>query len=412
MTKNLLLCITGGIAAYKTPSLVRLLIKEGFKVKVVLSEHARNFVGETSLSTVSGNPVYWRLFKGENSINFDIAHIELAQWADLVLVAPATANIIAKMANGIADDLISTTLLALSAPLFIAPAMNTRMYLHDATQKNIQTLKLRGAAIIGPSQGELACKTSGPGRMTEPAQIIKQLLEFKSKNKEFANKKILITTGATREYIDPIRFISNPASGKTGIHLARTAREMGAQVMLIAGHTSVPLPNDIPHLQVSSTKEMQKAVLDEFSSSDLIIMAAAVGDWTCKQQLETKLKKSTQPVDIKLKLTKNPDILKKLGELNKKKEKSKYLIGFAAETIEDPEKLIKAGKNKLDAKKCDLIIANSVNKENKGFQTDTNQIILISHQKHLLVPETSKAQLARKILEFASAELSKYRKTK
>ncbi|MDA3862919.1 MAG: bifunctional phosphopantothenoylcysteine decarboxylase/phosphopantothenate--cysteine ligase CoaBC [Deltaproteobacteria bacterium] len=412
MTKNLLLCITGGIAAYKTPSLVRLLVKKGFKVKVVLSSHARYFVGETSLSTVSGNPIHWRLFPGENSTDHDIAHIELAQWADQVLVAPATANIIAKMANGIADDLISTTLLALSTPLFVAPAMNTRMYLHPATQKNIQTLKQRGTFIIGPDQGELACKTSGPGRMTEPEQIVEQLVNFKRKSKELAGKKVLITTGATREYIDPVRFISNPASGKTGIHLARAAREMGAQVMLIAGHTSVPLPDDIPHLQVSSTREMLKAVLDEFSSSDLIIMAAAIGDWTCKQQLKTKLKKSTQPFDFNLKLTKNPDILKKLGELNKKEEKSKYLIGFAAETVDDPEELIKAGKKKLDVKKCNLIIANTVNKENKGFQTDTNQIILISHQEHFLVPETSKAQLARKILEFASAELRKYRKTK
>jgi phosphopantothenoylcysteine decarboxylase / phosphopantothenate---cysteine ligase len=368
---NIILGVTGGIAAYKTPSLVRLLKKQGFNVKVILSENGKQFVTPLSLETVSQNQVYTGLFD-KNSNNME--HISLSAWGDLVLIAPATANIISKQNWGVCDDLLSTFLLATKAKVFIAPGMNTNMWEKEITQQNVRSLKNRGVSFIGPDNGELACGDTGYGRMSSPENIVDSILEFSNNSNLLKGKKVLITGGATREYIDPCRFISNPSTGKMGINLAKTAFNLGADVTLILGNSSILVPEKIKIIRINSAEELANEVFKNYENNDLVIMSAAVSDWTPSIKSDVKIKKEKK-TELNIKLVRTVDILKSLGE-KRGKNKKPVLIGFAAETASH-DKLKELALKKLSDKKCDFIIANDVSNSETGFESENNEVMIL-----------------------------------
>lgn len=393
--KNILLCVSGGIAVYKAADLTSKLVQSGFSVKVIMSSSAVKFVAPLTFQVLSRNEVHTDTFT-ENDPSV-IAHIDLADWADLVLVVPATANMIGKLANGIADDMISTTLLATTAPVWIAPAMNVHMYDHPAVQKNIQTLLEFGVRMIEPGSGYLACGYTGKGRLEEPAVILEKVKAFFSPGESvLKNRTVLITAGPTKERLDPVRYFTNRSSGKMGYALAEQAALMGADVILISGTDFLPDPKNVTCIHVESAEDMYQEVMKHADAADIIIKSAAVADYRPKQVLDSKMKKSADQIIVELEKT--TDILFELG----KRKKHQFIIGFAAETNHVEE----YAKEKLKRKNADMIVANNVTLKGAGFEGDTN-IVTIYHKDGTAkeLPLMSKTDTAKEILREAALKL-------
>ncbi|WP_404333909.1 bifunctional phosphopantothenoylcysteine decarboxylase/phosphopantothenate--cysteine ligase CoaBC [Planococcus rifietoensis] len=360
--RKILLCVSGGIAVYKAVALVSKLSQAGAEVKVIMTESAKQFVQPLSFQVMSRNDVYFDTFDEKDSSV--IAHIDLADWADLVLVAPATANMIAKMANGLGDDMVSTVLLATTAPIWVAPAMNVHMYDHPAVKRNIDRLHHDGIRFIEPSEGFLACGYVGKGRLEEPEKITELVAGHFTKNKPLKGKKVVVTAGPTRERIDPVRFLTNFSSGKMGYAMAEAAAELGAETILISGPVSLPVPSGVKRIQVESAQQMLEAVLGEYDSADLVVKTAAVADYRPAAIAGQKVKKKEG--NSVLELERTVDILQQLGQL----KSHQILVGFAAET----DHVAKYAKDKLERKNADYIIANDVSADSAGFDHDTNAV--------------------------------------
>lgn len=357
--KTIVLGITGCIAAYKSCEIVSRLKKEGANVKVIMTQHAMEFVQPLSFETLSGNRVITDLF--DRDFEFDVKHVSLAKEADLFVIAPATANVIGKIANGLADDMLTTTYLACKAPKIVCPAMNTNMYENEQFEENLQKLKKKGVHIIEPIEGRLACGDVGKGKMAEPVDILEEIVDLLMPKTDFERKKVLVTAGSTEENVDGVRFISNHSSGKMGIALASAAADRGADVSLIYGRIKVSIPDNIvKETKVKTTEDMFDAVMEQYKDADIIIMAAAPADYRMKRTFANKVKSK----ELVLELEKTPDIAKALGEV----KGDKKLIIFSAET----ENLIENASGKLVKKNADLVVANDVTKEGAGFGVDTN----------------------------------------
>lgn len=387
--KKIVLGVTGGIAAYKAAGIVSKLRQEGAEVRVIMTKEAAEFVTPLTFRELSGSPVAMDMWA--EVAHWNVAHIALANWADLFLIAPATANILAKAANGIADDILTTTLLATKAPVFFAPAMNTNMYDNPLTQQNIETLKAFGMHFIEPANGHLACGVSGKGRLPEPEEIIAEVENFFTMGEQLKGKKVLVTAAGTIEPIDPVRFIGNRSSGRMGYAIAEEAKKRGADVVLVSGPSALVPPSGVRVINVETTGEMREAVLKEFADTDITIKAAAVADYRAKTVADNKIKKNDSNLIIELE--KNPDILMELGSL---KKDGQILVGFAAET----QNLIKFAKEKLEKKNLNFIIANDVTKPNAGFNYETNLIKILSRDGSIEeFPLMSKRELAKIILD-------------
>jgi phosphopantothenoylcysteine decarboxylase / phosphopantothenate---cysteine ligase len=395
--KKILLCVTGGIAVYKAAALTSKLVQSGAEVKVIMSESAQEFVSPLTFQALSRQDVYWDTFDEKESSK--IAHIDLADWADLILVAPATANIIGKLANGIADDMISTTLLATKAPVWVAPAMNVHMYDHPAVQRNIMTLFEDGCRFIEPGEGYLACGYIGKGRLEEPERIVQIIQDhFAESNNERSllnGKRVVITAGPTREMVDPVRFFSNRSTGKMGYALAEAAIQLGANVTLISGPAAIKPPAGAHYVEVNSAEEMYDAVHSVFNQADIVVKSAAVADYRPKEVMEHKLKKKDGNLVLEFERTK--DILKSLGE----KKDQQFLIGFAAETTNVEE----YAKAKLHKKNADMIVANNVSETGSGFGTDTNKVSIITESEVRHLPLLSKHEAAKEIFKDAMKQM-------
>ena len=359
--KNIVLGVCGGIAAYKSVELLRLLTKQGAGVKVVMTKNAGWFVGPLTFKALSGQSVCVDLF--ENGDDASMRHIDWAEEADAVLIAPATANMIGKIAGGIADDALSTMVLVATGPVLICPSMNTHMYENRIVQRNLDLLEQSGYDLLEPEAGELACGVTGAGRLPEPEYILDRLMS-RLTPKDFKGKRVLVTAGPTREAIDPVRFISNQSSGKMGYAVAGAAEYRGAEVVLVTGPTHLPIPNNTKVVRVQSAREMAEAVFDEMENADIIIKVAAVADYRPKIEEEHKIKKTRG--ELVLTLEKNPDILKELG----RRKQKRVLVGFAAETRQLKEHALK----KLAEKNPDLIVGNIVGQSFSGFNADTNRV--------------------------------------
>ncbi len=398
--KRILLCVSGGIAVYKAAALTSKLVQGGAEVKVIMTESARKFVAPLTFQALSRQDVYWDTFDEKDSSK--IAHIDLADWADLVLVAPATANIIGKLANGIADDMITTTILATTAQVWIAPAMNVHMYDHPAVKRNIETLFGFGYQFVEPSEGYLACGYIGKGRLEEPEKVVELVDRFfqerDSDKKLLEGRKVVITAGPTREMVDPVRFFSNRSTGKMGYALAEAAVSLGADVVLISGPSVLPIPAGVEFVSVTTAEEMYHRVHDLFPSADIVVKSAAVADYRPKEIFEDKLKKKDGNLVIEFERTK--DILMSLGE----RKTHQYLIGFAAETT-NVEAYAKA---KLVKKRADMIVANNVKETGAGFGTDTNKVsIVTSGGDARELPLLSKFEVAKEIYKEAIRHMKK-----
>ncbi|WIY59927.1 bifunctional phosphopantothenoylcysteine decarboxylase/phosphopantothenate--cysteine ligase CoaBC [Bacillus arachidis] len=396
--KKILLCVTGGIAVFKAAALTSKLTQAGALVKVMMSESAMKFVTPLTFQALSRHDVYTDTFDEKDSAV--IAHIDLADWADIVLVAPATANCIGKLANGIADDMITTTLLATTAPVWIAPAMNVHMYENKIVQKNMMTLKALGYTFIEPGEGFLACGYVAKGRLEEPETIINRLQEAFSEHKPLKGKKILVTAGPTREKIDPVRFMTNFSSGKMGYALAEVAAHLGADVILVSGPTAITPPVNVTTVQVESAQDMLEAVMQHYGSMDVVIKTAAVADYRPKFVHDQKMKKKSGDAVIELERT--IDILKTLGE----KKEHQLLIGFAAETTNIEEYATK----KLREKNANMIVANDVKAQGAGFGTDTNIVTMYRKDGEIIrLPLLTKKEVAHEILMQIEAMLEEGR---
>ena len=363
--KEIVLGVTGGIAAYKAAEFVRLLVKEEANVHVVMTRNAQEFITPLTFQTLSGNPVITQAFSLYE--DREIGHVALADRAHLIIILPATANIIGKIANGIADDFLSTMVMATKAPVLFAPSMNVNMWENQAVRKNVQTLIERGHYFVEPGVGELACHWHGKGRLAELDEVLEKTKDIFTP-KDMKGEKVLITGGPTQEPIDPVRFITNPSSGKMGYALAKGARRRGAEVILVTGPTLLPIPrNDIEVISVRTAEEMRKAVLDRFEECTAVVKAAAVSDYRPKAVSDQKLKKSESSCSLKLERT--LDILAELG----KRKGNRVLVGFAAET----ENLLANAQKKLAEKNLDLIVMNDITKPGAGFGVDTNQVKIL-----------------------------------
>lgn len=395
--KKILLCVTGGIAVFKAAALTSKLTQSGFEVKVILSESASKFVTPLTFQALSRNDVHMDTFDEKNSKV--IAHIDLADWPDLIIVAPATANVIGKLANGIADNMITTTLLAATSPVWIAPAMNVHMYDHPAVKKNLDTLRSYGYGFIEPGEGYLACGYVGKGRMEEPESIVQKIVEFfQPVNLPLKDKKVLVTAGPTRERIDPVRYITNFSSGKMGYAIAEQARNLGAAVTLITGPVSIAPPPGVKVIHVESAQDMFEAAVSQYETSDLVVKTAAVADYKPKTVSDRKIKKQEGDENIELERTK--DILFELG----KRKSHQVLVGFAAETDHVEEYAMK----KLEKKNADMIVANNVVEEGSGFGTDTNKITMFKRDgESISLPLMTKQEAAKTLLLEALTLMSK-----
>lgn len=386
--KNILIGVTGGIAAYKVVEVASLLKKSGANVKIMMTKHATEFVSPRTFQEITNNAVSVEMFG--DAANFHVAHIGLANFADLILIAPATANFLAKMAHGIADDLLTTTILAFDGKILVAPSMNTKMYENPATQANLSVLKARGVQILEPNAGILACGTVGKGRLPEPAEICAQIEKFFAQDKILAGKKVVVTAGGTIEAIDPVRYIGNRSSGRMGYEIAKSAVNAGAEVVLVSGKAEIEPPNGLKSFfKVESALEMREKVLNEFETADCVIMSAAVADYRVKNISAQKIKKSAE--NLTLELVKNPDILKELGAL----KKNQILVGFAAET----QNILEYARKKLVEKNLNFIVANDVTAEGAGFSVPTNIASIIWRNGAVEnFSKMSKADLAEKII--------------
>ena len=385
--KKIVLGITGGIAAYKSAELTREFVKKEAMVRVIMTKNACEFITPLTLQTLSGHPVFTEMFVPLT--DFDMAHISLAEYADIVVIAPATANIIGKIASGLADDILTTTVMATKAPVLICPAMNVNMYNNAIVKENISKLTAHGYLFMVPGYGELACKAEGYGRLPEIPDILEEVESILTP-KDLVGEKILVTAGPTREPFDPVRYITNYSSGRMGYALAITAKRRGAQVTLISGPTTLPTPRDMTFISVASAVDMRDAVMDHFDSSTVVIKAAAVADYRPSSRSARKIKKGGNGLDLKLE--RNPDIILEVG----RKKGNRILVGFAVET----ENIVENARNKLKKKNMDIIVANDVTKEGAGFGYDTNIIKIISADGKIEnVPLMGKMDVADRILD-------------
>ena len=387
--RKIVLGVTGGIAAYKSAEIVSRLRHLGATVHVIMTQNATEFVTPLTFQTLSANQVVTDTFAAPEYWN--VEHVALAKLAEVFVIAPATANILAKMANGIADDMLSTTVLATKAPVLAAPAMNTGMWTAEATKKNVETLKERGVRMIGPDSGILACGDEGAGRMSEPETIVEEICRILTRKQDFARKKVLVTAGATRERLDPVRFITNDSSGKMGFAIAEAARDRGAEVTLIRGSVTAEIPTGVRVVPVESARDLFNAMMKEAPEQDVIIQAAAVSDYRPAEQKDKKIKKEGGK-SLTLELTENPDVAKAVGEI---KKPGQILVGFAAET----DNVQKNAQSKLTKKNLDMIVANDVTKPGAGFNVDTNIATLITADGIEEQPLQTKRQLAERILD-------------
>jgi phosphopantothenoylcysteine decarboxylase/phosphopantothenate--cysteine ligase len=389
---NIVVGITGGIAAYKAVSVVRAFVLAGHSVQVIATDAALRFVGKPTLEAISRNPVYTELYEGVA----EVRHVALGQAADLIVVAPATANFLAQLAGGFAPDLLGNTILASRAPLVVAPAMHTEMWQNAATQANVETLRSRGVTVVGPAVGQLTGTDSGPGRMSEPDDIVAAALEVVAAAADLAGRRIVVSAGGTREPLDPVRFIGNRSSGKQGIAIALAAAARGAIVTLIGANVEVEVPAGVTVHQVGTTAELADAVKAAASDADVIIMAAAVADYRPETVAESKIKKETQGDILNLTLVKNPDILHDLSETRRP---GQVIIGFAAETETDPAALLELGRAKIARKGCDYLVVNSVG-WTTGFATDGNDIKILNAAGDIVGEASgSKRAVANRILD-------------
>lgn len=386
--KRIVVGVSGGIAAYKACDLVSKLSKKDYEVKVILTKHAEKFVSKLTFEALCHNYVETDLFDESNED--PIAHITLAKWADLMIIVPATANIIAKVTHGISDDLLSTTFLACNKHKMICPAMNTQMYENPITQKNIQACKGLGYQILDPVVGHLACNDTGRGKMIEPADIVETINNYFNTSNKLSGKTVLISAGPTQEAMDPVRFISNHSSGKQGYAIAKAAKAMGANVILVSGPVQLEKIEGIQTIDVTSALDMFEAIKQNADKADYIIMAAAVSDYRPENIAEHKIKKNDDTIEMTF--VKNPDILAYLGQ---RKTKKQIICGFAMET----QNLDKNAKEKLEKKNCDMLIANNLFVSGAGFQTDTNIVSLLTKDSIEHLPKLSKEELGQKILE-------------
>jgi phosphopantothenoylcysteine decarboxylase/phosphopantothenate--cysteine ligase len=389
MKKNILLCVSGGIAVYKAAALTSKLVQAGFHVKVIMTESATEFVTPLTFQALSRNLVFTDTFdEKEASV---IAHIDLADWADLIVVAPATANIIGKLANGIVDDMLTTTIAATKAPVWIAPAMNVHMYENPAVKRNIEVLYKDGYRFVEPSEGYLACGYVGKGRLEEPETITSLVVDFFTiQHQPLTNLSILVTAGPTREKLDPVRFFSNSSSGKMGFAIAEQAAKLGANVTLVTGPTHLTTTANIQVERVESAEQMYQKVMDYFPQADIVIKSAAVADYRPTHSANQKMKKQDGTLSIEFERT--TDILKTLGSI----KEDKLLVGFAAET----DHIEEYAKKKLYAKNLDLVVANNVNQEGAGFQGDTNIVTIYGKDESVIkLPMLSKQEVALALLE-------------
>jgi phosphopantothenoylcysteine decarboxylase/phosphopantothenate--cysteine ligase len=396
--KKILLAVTGGIAAYKSAELIRLFIKNDAQVKVLMTKNAQEFITPLTLQTLSSHPVYRETFSLIK--DFDIAHIALAQEADILVIAPATANIIGKIAAGLADDLLTTVVMATKAPVLICPSMNTNMYENVIVRENIQKLTSRGYHMMEADSGELACKSEGVGRLPELSDIVEEVKSILTE-KDLVGETVLVTAGPTREPLDPVRFITNYSSGKMGYALASRARRRGASVILISGPTVLSVPRGVTYVPVSTAVEMRHAVMKNLKQSTIIIKSAAVADYRPSVCADAKIKKKDGPWTLYLE--RNPDIIAEIG----KKKKERILIGFAMES----EDLIKNAKAKMLAKNMDLIVANDVKQKDAGFQSDTNIVKILDRDGGIEeLPVMDKMDVADRILDRAKMIITRRRK--
>jgi len=392
INKNILLGVTGGIAAYKSAEIVRGLKKARSSVRVVMTQSAKEFITPLTLQALSGNPVSTDLLDVEAEAA--MGHIELARWADAILIAPATANTLAKLSSGRADDLLSSITLAFDGPIGLAPAMNQAMWKDERTQSNIQNLEHKNFSLYGPGAGEQACGDVGLGRMLEPSEII-ELFASLFEAGTMSNKSILITAGPTQEPIDPVRYLTNRSSGKMGYALAEAAVEAGAQVTLVSGPVNIEPPARCNLVSVKTAEEMHEAVMHHIKKKDIYIGTAAVADYSPTKVEGSKIKKDRSNSPLVLEMKENKDILKEVSEL----EDKPYMVGFAAET----DDLLENARKKLETKKLDLIIANDVSDKSIGFDSNENEVTLITSSEELLLDRDSKKKISKKILEFISS---------
>ena len=385
--RRIVLGVTGGIAAYKAVELVRRIVGSDSVVKVIMTRSAQEFITPLTFQTLSGNSVITELF--DLIQESEIGHIAMAEWAEIFVIAPATANIVGKISNGIADDFLTTTIMATKAPVLIAPAMNTNMYENPVMQRNMKDLTSLGYHFVEPSSGELACGSEGIGKLADVEDIMEEMESVLSE-KDLSGENVLVTAGPTTEFIDPIRFITNKSTGKMGYAIAKVARRRGANVTLISGPSSLPIPSKVRFCAVKSASEMRTAVMDCFKDSTIIIKSAAVGDYTVKDIRKDKIKREKENLTLELKGT--PDIISEIGKI----KESRIHVGFAAET----EDLIRNAKKKLQDKNLDFIVANDVCMKGAGFGWDTN-IVKILYKDGTLeeLPLMSKEEVAQKILD-------------
>ena len=384
--KHIIVAVSAGIAAYKAIEVVSRLRKKGAEVKVVMTQNATYIASPLTFGEISGHPVALDMF--EQVHQWDVEHIALATWADAYVVVPATANVIGKIYAGIADDMLTTTIMATTAPKYLCPAMNTEMYNNPITQRNLEGLRSLGYHIMDPAEGWLACGITGVGRLPEPEAIVDWLEAKMCSTNELEGTTILVTAGGTQESIDPVRYIGNRSSGKMGYAIAEQAVRMGAKVILVSAPTSLPIPSGVDFISVDSAVSMQEAVEARYNDVNVVIMAAAVSDFRVLHKAEQKIKKMES---MTIELVKNPDILQGLGS----KKNHQILVGFAAET----EHVIKYGQDKVAKKNLDMLVANDVSKSNAGFNVDTNEgYFLYPNKEPKEMPNMKKSDLARHIL--------------
>lgn len=384
--KHIIVAVSAGIAAYKAIEVVSRLRKKGAEVKVVMTQNATHIASPLTFGEISGHPVALDMF--EQVHQWDVEHIALATWADAYVVVPATANVIGKIYAGIADDMLTTTIMATTAPKYLCPAMNTEMYNNPITQRNLEGLRSLGYHIMDPAEGWLACGITGVGRLPEPEAIVDWLESKMCSTNELEGTTILVTAGGTQESIDPVRYIGNRSSGKMGYAIAEQAARMGAKVILVSAPTSLPIPSGVDFISVDSAVSMQEAVEACYNDVNVVIMAAAVSDFRVLYKAEQKIKKMES---MTIELVKNPDILQGLGS----KKSHQILVGFAAET----EHVIKYGQDKVAKKNLDMLVANDVSKSNAGFNVDTNEgYFLYPDKEPKEMPNMKKSDLARHIL--------------
>ena len=389
--KNILLGVTGGIAAYKIATLASMLKKQKANVKVIMTENAAKFITPMTFETLTANKVYIDTF--DRNFEFKVDHIELGKWADVFLIAPASADVTGKLANGIADDMLTTTALAMRCPIVISPAMNTTMYENKIVRHNMMKLRTYGMEVILPDSGHLACGDSGAGKTPQPEMLLEHIKKAVYKEKDLTGKKVCVSAGPTREAIDPVRYISNNSTGKMGVELAKMAAYRGAKVTLVIGPSDVFVPDFITRIDIESAKDMYDEIMKISDSQDIIIKAAAVADYTPAKYSDEKIKK--RDTDLSIELSRTKDILKELGKRRADNPKKQFLCGFSMET----ENMEANSKKKLKSKNVDMIVANNVKVEGAGFGTDTNVVTIFTKDKEIILDKLSKLEVAKKIFD-------------